>query len=202
MSEPKISQKYNLILNAAACVFSEKGYSVASMDEIAAAAPVSKATLYTYFKDKKELFSEMVRCRCHKLTETIGHALDSNVDLYVGLQTIAQQFHQLTQSQEAVCVYRLMVAENKQFPELAEGFYASINMIIETLSRYLAAVAVKNKLTLKNPRLAAVMFLNMLKGECFSKHLLGLPALSSEQERQELVDEAIHVFVQGHSTVS
>lgn len=202
MSESKISQKYSLILEAAACVFSEKGYSVASMDEIAAAAPVSKATLYAHFKDKKELFSEMIRYRCRKLAETISHALDSDADLYVGLRTIAQQFHELTQSQESICVHSLIIAESKQFPELAKVFYASVNMNIEALSRYLAVVAVRDGLIFKHPRLAAVMFLNMLKGECFSKRLLGMSSSASEQEWQELVDEAIHVFVQGHLTAS
>lgn len=202
MSESRTSQKYDLILNAAARVFSEKGYSVASMNEIAAAAPVSKATLYSYFKDKKELFSEMIRSRCRKLSEAIGQALESDADLYVGLRTIAQQFHALTQSQEAICVHSLIIAENKQFPELAEAFYASVDMNIESLSRYLAAVAAESDLTFKNTRLAAMMFLNMLKGECFSRRLLGMPVSLSEQERQELVDEAIHVFIQGHLTVS
>lgn len=198
MSESKISQKYDLILNAAARVFSEKGYNLASMDEIAAAAPVSKATLYSYFKDKKELFSEMIRCRCRKLAETIGQALDSNADLYVGLRTIAQQFHSLTQSQEAVCVHSLIIAENKQFPELAETFYSAVDTNVESLSKYLAAVAAKSGLVFKNTRLAAMMFLNMLKGECFSRHLLGLSSSLPEEKRQELVDEAIHVFIQGH----
>lgn len=202
MSESKISQKYDLILNAAARVFSEKGYSVANVDEIAAAAPVSKATLYSYFKDKKELFSEMIRSRCHKLSETIGHALDSDADLEVGLRTIAQQFHELTHSQEAICVHSLIIAENKQFPELAEVFYASVDMNIESLSEYLAAAGVKSGLVFKNTRLAAIMFLNMLKGECFTKRLLGMSPSTTEQEWQELVDEAIHVFVQGHSAAS
>lgn len=202
MSQTKISRKHDLILNAAARVFSEKGYSIASMDEIAAAAPVSKATLYSYFKDKKELFSEVIRCRCRKLSEIIDQALDSDADLYVGLRTIAQQFHALTQSQEAICVHSLIIAENKQFPELAEAFYAAVDINIECLSNYLAVVAGRSGLAIKNTRLAAIMFLNMLKGECFIKRLLGMPLSSTEQERQELVDEAIHVFVRGYLAAS
>lgn len=200
MNEPKASQKYHLILNAAARVFLEKGYSVASMGEIAAAAPVSKATLYFYFKDKKELFSEMFRCRCRKLVDVIGQVLDSEVDLPQGLRTIAQQFLALTQSPETICMHSLIIAENKQFPELAETFYAAVEMNVDSLSKYLAAVAAKNGLTFKSTRLSAMMFLNMLKGECFSRRLLGMPSSISEPEQQELVEEAIHVFIQGHLT--
>ncbi len=44
------------IIEAADEVFARKGLSAATMDEIAAAAEVSKGTLYLYFKSKDELF--------------------------------------------------------------------------------------------------------------------------------------------------
>lgn len=44
------------ILRAAATVFSNKGYRLTQMEEIAKEADVSKATLYYYFKNKIHLF--------------------------------------------------------------------------------------------------------------------------------------------------
>ncbi len=44
------------IVGAAIDVFSRKGYRLAQMEEIAAEAAVSKATLYYYFKSKARLF--------------------------------------------------------------------------------------------------------------------------------------------------
>lgn len=43
------------ILDAAEAVFSAKGFDDAKMDDIARAARVSRALLYIYFKDKREL---------------------------------------------------------------------------------------------------------------------------------------------------
>jgi AcrR family transcriptional regulator len=43
------------ILDAAARVFTEKGPSAATMDEVAAAAGVAKGTLYLYFESKERL---------------------------------------------------------------------------------------------------------------------------------------------------
>ncbi|WP_293367552.1 TetR/AcrR family transcriptional regulator [Nevskia sp.] len=43
------------ILDAAEIVFAEKGFDDAKMDDIARAARVSRALLYIYFKDKREL---------------------------------------------------------------------------------------------------------------------------------------------------
>ena len=43
------------ILDAAEAVFADKGFDDAKMDDIARAARVSRALLYIYFKDKREL---------------------------------------------------------------------------------------------------------------------------------------------------
>lgn len=48
------------ILQAAETVFTQKGYSQASVDEIAEEAQFSKATLYRYFKSKSEIFSAVI----------------------------------------------------------------------------------------------------------------------------------------------
>lgn len=48
------------ILQAAAEVFSEKGYDGARVDEIAARVKVNKAMLYYYFENKEKLFAALV----------------------------------------------------------------------------------------------------------------------------------------------
>jgi AcrR family transcriptional regulator len=48
------------ILDAAAQVFSERGYALAGMDEIAIRAGVAKGTLYYHFSGKSELFRTVV----------------------------------------------------------------------------------------------------------------------------------------------
>ena len=47
------------ILEAAALVFSEKGYHQARVEEIAVQAGIGKGTVYEYFASKLELFQEM-----------------------------------------------------------------------------------------------------------------------------------------------
>jgi AcrR family transcriptional regulator len=48
------------ILAAARGVFAERGYAVATMDEIAAAAGASKGALYHHFATKEELFRALL----------------------------------------------------------------------------------------------------------------------------------------------
>lgn len=48
------------ILEAAEKMFSQRGYTLTTVDEIAAEAQFSKATLYRYFKSKREIFFEVM----------------------------------------------------------------------------------------------------------------------------------------------
>lgn len=48
------------ILEAAERVFAQKGYSLATMDDIAKEAQFSKATLYRYFKSKRDILIEII----------------------------------------------------------------------------------------------------------------------------------------------
>lgn len=67
------------ILEAAARVFAERGYTAATMNEVAAAAGVSKATLYHYYGDKHDLLEQVASshvARLEALVAEVGaHAL-------------------------------------------------------------------------------------------------------------------------------
>ncbi|MBE9545455.1 MAG: helix-turn-helix transcriptional regulator, partial [Proteobacteria bacterium] len=52
--------RFESILDAAKKVFFSKGYSKATMDEIALAAEISKPTIYQYFKSKDDLFFSLM----------------------------------------------------------------------------------------------------------------------------------------------
>ena len=56
-ASPKCAQ----VLEGARKVFMDRGYEGASVDEIARAAGTSKATLYSYFPDKRQLFEAVMQ---------------------------------------------------------------------------------------------------------------------------------------------
>ena len=77
--EPRSARKRKAILEAARTLFLRNGYRGTSMDEIAAAAAVSKQTVYKHFADKESLFSEIV-------TSTVKEAGDTVDDEVLNLQ--------------------------------------------------------------------------------------------------------------------
>jgi AcrR family transcriptional regulator len=54
--EREKERRRNEIIESAERVFFSKGWTVATMDDVAADAELSKATLYLYFKSKEELY--------------------------------------------------------------------------------------------------------------------------------------------------
>ncbi|MBA1334137.1 MAG: Transcriptional regulator, AcrR family [Firmicutes bacterium] len=56
----KTTGRKGQILDAAARVFSEKGYHRAKIEDIAARAGVGKGTVYEYFSSKRHLFEEVM----------------------------------------------------------------------------------------------------------------------------------------------
>jgi AcrR family transcriptional regulator len=59
--------KRELILEAAAQVFSQNGFHRSTVEEIAQRAGVGKGTIYEYFSSKKELFQQLVVGRVERL---------------------------------------------------------------------------------------------------------------------------------------
>ena len=60
----RTGRKFDQVLKGARDVFMADGFEGASVDDIARAAGVSKATLYSYFPDKRLLFMEVARNEC------------------------------------------------------------------------------------------------------------------------------------------
>jgi len=74
-------ERREAILEAAMAVFAERGYHGSSLDDIAAAAGISKALIYEHFASKKELHGELLethvaelfgRMRANALAGTTG----------------------------------------------------------------------------------------------------------------------------------
>jgi TetR/AcrR family transcriptional regulator len=72
------------ILEAAARVFAERGYTAATMNEVAAAAGVSKATLYHYYGDKHDLLEQVASSHVARLEALVAE---------VGAQALAPPEH-------------------------------------------------------------------------------------------------------------
>jgi TetR/AcrR family transcriptional repressor of mexJK operon len=114
------------IREAAASLFLEKGYAGTSMDDIAAAAQVSKQTIYTHFANKEELFANLVLGNADRVQEFVGtihRTLAEASDLESGLQKLARQYLGFVVRPDVLRLRRLVIGEAGRFPDLARTYY-------------------------------------------------------------------------------
>lgn len=69
------------IIDAAAAVFSSKGYHLASVDEIALKAGVAKGSIYYHFKSKGSLYVAVIREGINMLMQCISDSVDSSPNI-------------------------------------------------------------------------------------------------------------------------
>ena len=72
----KKGRKYDQVIEGAREVFMADGFEGASVDTIAKCAGVSKATLYSYFADKRLLFVEVACAECRRQAGEVIEQLD------------------------------------------------------------------------------------------------------------------------------
>ena len=111
------------IIKAALEVFGECGLANARLQDIAERAGVSKGTIYLYFPNKEELFREMIR---QTAVAAIERAEQANVPGTPTNQLLAfmRGYWTFVRSPAFITIYRLVLGELHQFPDLAK-FYAN-----------------------------------------------------------------------------
>jgi len=113
--EGKVEER---ILDAAAQVFLERGFSAASVEEIAEAASAGKPTIYARFPGKQALFAAVVERLVRRNTnlEAIACAGGSIEERLEALATVI-----LTRvlTPETIGLIRVAVAEARRFPDVA-----------------------------------------------------------------------------------
>jgi AcrR family transcriptional regulator len=111
------------IVQAALAVFADRGFAAAKLEDVAAAAGISKGTIYLYFPNKEELFRAVVRTAILPNLEAAEAQLDSHAGSSAELlRLLAQRFLDLLDS-DLTAVPKLVVAESGNFPAVAQ-FYA------------------------------------------------------------------------------
>ena len=111
------------IIKAALEVFGEQGLANARLQDIAARAGVSKGTIYLYFTNKEELFREMIRQTAVAALERAEKAI-THGNPTEQLLAFMRGYWQFVRSPAFSTIYRLVLGELHQFPDLAK-FYAN-----------------------------------------------------------------------------
>ena len=170
------------VLDVASVMFLEQGFDATSIDSIAVAAGIGKPSLYARYGDKSGLFLAVLRrkiaCWVKPFAE-LAPLPDRPMNISA-LERVLVKFgrHCLEASlaPEAVALARILTAEATRFPDLArlmheEGWMQGV--------RHLAALMTRtfdfSRSAVRDPDLAADLFLSLVLGRLCRQALLGIP---------------------------
>jgi TetR/AcrR family transcriptional repressor of mexJK operon len=167
--------KAEAVLAAAERAFLAAGFGAVTMDAVAHAAGVSKATVYAHYGGKEALFGAVVASLSERRFHSFSvEALDP-VDIEGSLTAIATQFLELVLSPEAIALNRVIIAEVIRFPALGAVFWgAGPERTRVQIERFLRRADAVGSLAIPNPRLAAEQFIALARGEIHLRSLLRL----------------------------
>lgn len=106
--------KKEQIIKEARELFTKYGYRKVSMDEVAKKANVSKKTIYSYFKDKDDLFKYFIHEELNEIRQTIEKNNKENIPFVKYVSS---------------CIYEMLKLRNKSqfFKNIVEEFKSEKN---------------------------------------------------------------------------
>lgn len=192
----KSEAKRQAILEAAAEAFRELGFERTSMSAICARAGGSKATLYSYFSSKEELFFEVMFSATAAKFKVSHSSLDPTTgNIAEALRKLGEGMLAFLYSPAMLAARRLVIAEASRSdlgrlcyergPKRGEAF----------ISGFLQAAMRAGKLRRTDPKVAATHLRGLLESELVDRFHFNLTDSINETEITAVTSRAIDVFM-------
>lgn len=199
-AETRLSRMRARILTAAETLFPEKGFLGTSMDEVAAAAQVSKQTVYSHFRSKEALFiavAEGMTGRAVSEHRSRVDAMTYERDVGDYLFHFAVEQLAVVMTTDLMRLRRLVIAEVERFPDLGRTLYRNgpgraIDRLTEALDHYRAS----GRLTVIDLAQAATFFnWLVMGGPTTEAMLLGQASMCDRASYEAHARECVRIFL-------
>lgn len=184
------------MLEAAADLFIAHGYGPVSMDSVARAASVSKATLYAHFASKDALFATIISEGCRRNAMAVDNFPADVADIGDSLRAIGGRVLRFLLEERTLAIYRVVVSESARFPELGRAFMHNGPVVFrDGFAAWVAAQTRAGRLHAADPVLASHHFLALLKSGLFMAATLAITPAATEAEIDATVAAAVTTFL-------
>ena len=188
------------LLAIATEMFMAQGFEATSMDALAEAAAVGKATLYARYADKAALFGAVLRRRILQIygpLEEEFSLVHDGADLRETLRMVARKLLARALAPDAAALGRILAAQGVRFPELGqlavrEGLTRQIRLVATILARF----EDRRPSRIGDHDVAADLFLSITLGRAAKAALYGVSL--DEHLVEQRVDLAVDVFLNGY----
>jgi AcrR family transcriptional regulator len=196
----KSDSKRHAILDTAYRLFREHGFEKTSIDEITACVGGSKATIYSHFSSKEELFVEcMMAALENYMSGTLEHLDTGCADPHEALGDFGRSVLDFICSPEQLEVRRLMIAEAAR-SGTGKLFFDKIGALRSQVAAFLSTYMASGKLRRDDPGLAADQLGALLVAEILEPLLLHVRRDSPDQNEIALAaDRAVSAFLRAYA---
>lgn len=190
------------ILEAAANVFCRQGFSGASIDEIAAAACVSRQTIYNHYRDKETLFVAVVDDVTSRANAMLFSVLSSFPDKADNLEDDLTAFA-VRLSKNCVCNHdgkflrKLVQTEGEYYPHLFESWrQQGPGKLTNALSALLARLSHSGELVIDDFDVAARQFVALGNADLQLVTLFG--GTPTDEQLEGAARNAVRTFLRAY----
>jgi len=177
--DPRVVRSRAAVVDAARTLFLRQGYAGTTMEQIAAAARLTKRTVYNNYGDKDALFRRVV-ADVLAYAEAFARGLHEEftagvtaANLRATLDDLARRLALGIVRPEVIALRRLLIGEARAFPRLgAEYFDRAPGQVLDALASGFAQLDRRRLLRIDNPRRAAAHFAYLVAGEPLDRAML------------------------------
>lgn len=195
MKELQLSEKAEVILKGAIQEFLIHGFAATTMDGVAAAAGVSKTTVYSYFQDKESLFLALIERLIQQKYQALFNpqkARSTSGEVSIILRRLANSMlFAMMGDQEALGLLRIIIGESGRFPQLARAFVNNFKKsVLQDLTQFFES---HQELNLPDAEVAARIFMGTFMHFVMTSEVLhGKDIMPIDQDR--LIDNLIYLL--------
>jgi AcrR family transcriptional regulator len=201
----KTEERRQAIIEKAGEVFREMGFDRASMSEIAAKVGGSKATLYSYFPSKEELFVAVMKGSVEisnvfsPFADPKGPKISSFEDLRQTLVTFGLRYVTLQVSPNPLAVRRSMIAHGDRSDLGKVVFESGPLQNYMLVAQFLGRMMQEGYLRPEVPWVALGHLFHLLESGLVLPRLIGvIPAITPEMINEH-VPRSVDVFLRGYA---
>jgi AcrR family transcriptional regulator len=114
------------ILAAALDEFTERGFAMTRIEDVARRAGVGKGTIYLHFRDKEALFQDLITTMLGPLIADIENIPATDLPVRTIMERLFSRFITEIYNTKRREVLRLVMTEGPRFPHLAEFYYHQV----------------------------------------------------------------------------
>jgi AcrR family transcriptional regulator len=195
----RYSNSRGAIIEAAVRLFLQRGFGSVSMGDLAQAAGVARRTLYNQFASKEEIFRQVLFTVSRLFEDALPPGVETQGDVEDVLRLVAHKILELHKNPEYLGFFRMVVADSRQFPWIADEFAAVMDPQTERFARYLDHLTALGVLDCRNSTLAAHQFMGVLNEFVLWPWMLGRESLPVPAE--DVIEEAIRMFLRRYRSL-